>query len=113
MFPQLRFCAIEIRLRPAADILPRPRLAPRFAPFSKASIRSSISLVQSSASDAFCGVPFQIWLRSPHFLLGVMSWRRPSETDAILTDFDKAKILVVSQAELLRGLKDFRSVHRC
>jgi hypothetical protein len=43
VFAQRAFCAIEIRLRPAADILPRPvGLAPRFAPFSKASIRCSI-----------------------------------------------------------------------
>jgi hypothetical protein len=39
---RLRFCAIEIFLRAAADNLLRPTLAPRFAPFSKASIRCSI-----------------------------------------------------------------------
>jgi len=43
LFAQRAFCAMEIRFRPAAVNLPRlVPLAPRFAPFSKASIKCSI-----------------------------------------------------------------------
>jgi hypothetical protein len=42
LFAQRAFCASEIRLRPAAESLPRlVRLAPIFAPFSNASIKCS------------------------------------------------------------------------
>jgi hypothetical protein len=39
VFAQRAFCASEIFLRAAADNLLTPFLAPRFAPFSNASIR--------------------------------------------------------------------------
>ena len=54
------------------------------------------SLSQSLASDAFCGVPFQTYLRSPHFLLGLV-W--PSR-DANLTYMTKQKYFVQPRLRL-------------
>jgi hypothetical protein len=53
LFAQRAFCASEIRLRPAADSLPRlARLAPTFAPFSNASI--SCSIFANSVINMWC-----------------------------------------------------------
>jgi hypothetical protein len=59
------------------------------------------SQVRSLVSDAFCAVPFQIWLRCPLFLLALMRGCWPSR-DANLTDTDKAKILHAAKTAAAR-----------